>query len=106
MRSAEKNQLAVKVLGMGEEWKGGDMANSVGGGQKVLIMRKALESYKDDAEMIIMFTDSYDVLFNANQQQILEKFHQFEARVVFSAEGFCWPDDQLASEYISLWLLL
>jgi len=99
MRSAEKNQLAVKVLGMGEEWKGGDMANSVGGGQKVLIMRKALESYKDDAEMIIMFTDSYDVLFNANQQQILEKFHQFEARVVFSAEGFCWPDDQLASEY-------
>ena len=27
---------------------------------------------------------------------ILEKFHKFNARVVFSAEGFCWPDKTLA----------
>jgi len=99
MRSAKKNHLPVKVLGMGEEWKGGDMANSVGGGQKVLMMRQALESYKDDPEMIILFTDAYDVLFNANRQQILEQFNKFNARVVFSAEGFCWPDAHLASEY-------
>lgn len=99
MRSVDKNQIPVKVLGMGEEWKGGDMANSVGGGQKVLMMRKALESHKDDKEMIILFTDSYDVLFNANQQQILDKFLEFNARVVFSAEGFCWPDAHLATDY-------
>lgn len=90
---------------MGEEWKGGDMANSVGGGQKVLMMRQALESYKDDPEMIILFTDAYDVLFNANRQQILEQFNKFNARVVFSAEGFCWPDAHLASEYIHLYFL-
>lgn len=105
MRSAKKNHLPVKVLGMGEEWKGGDMANSVGGGQKVLMMRQALESYKDDPEMIILFTDAYDVLFNANRQQILEQFNKFNARVVFSAEGFCWPDAHLASEYIHLYFL-
>ena len=98
MRSAKKNQLSVKVLGMGEEWKGGDMTNSVGGGQKVLMMRQALESYKDDPEMMILFTDAYDVLFNANRQQIVEQFNKFDARVVFSAEGFCWPDAHLASE--------
>merc|ERR1712071_238652 len=99
MRSAKKNELSVKVLGMGEEWKGGDMTNSVGGGQKVLMMRQALESYKDDPEMMILFTDAYDVLFNANRQQIVEQFNKFDARVVFSAEGFCWPDAHLASEY-------
>ena len=42
------------------------MANSVGGGQKVLMLRKEMELHKDDSKKIIMFTDSYDVLFNAN----------------------------------------
>lgn len=74
------------------------MANSVGGGQKVLLLRKELENHKDDTEKIIMFTDAYDVLFNADEEKILEQFRQFNARVVFSAEGFCWPDPNLASQ--------
>ncbi len=74
------------------------MANSVGGGQKVLMLRKELELHKDDPEKIVMFTDAYDVLFNADQEKILEQFLQFNARVVFSAEGFCWPDPNLASK--------
>ncbi|XP_046639801.1 procollagen-lysine,2-oxoglutarate 5-dioxygenase 1-like isoform X1 [Daphnia pulicaria] len=98
-RSVRINGLPVKVLGLGEEWKGGDMANSVGGGQKVLMLRKEVELHKDDPEKIIMFTDSYDVLFNANEEKILEQFLQFNARVLFSAEGFCWPDPTLASKY-------
>lgn len=83
---------------MGEKWEGGDMANSVGGGQKVLLLRKELELHKDDPEKIILFTDAYDVLFNADEEKILEKFRSFDARVVFSAEGFCWPDANLAAE--------
>jgi hypothetical protein len=78
--------------------KGGDMANSVGGGQKVLMLRKEMELHKDDPKKIIMFTDSYDVVFNANEEKILEQFLQFNARVLFSAEGFCWPDPNLASK--------
>lgn len=72
---------------------------SVGGGQKVIMLRKEVEKHKDDKDMIIMFTDAYDVLFNADQEKILETFRQFDARVVFSAEGFCWPDTNLASKY-------
>nr|CAH0113763.1 unnamed protein product [Daphnia galeata] len=98
-RSVKINGLPVKVLGLGEEWKGGDMANSVGGGQKVLMLRKEMELHKDDPKKIIMFTDSYDVVFNANEEKILEQFLQFNARVLFSAEGFCWPDPNLASKY-------
>jgi hypothetical protein len=39
---------------------------------------------------------SYDVVLTAGKAEILEKFNKFNARVVFSAEGFCWPDPSLA----------
>lgn len=39
---------------------------------------------------------SYDVVFTAGADVILSKFLDFDSRVVFSAEGFCWPDQGLA----------
>ena len=78
--------------------KGGDVANTVGGGQKVLLLKEGLEKHKDDKENIIMFTDAYDVVFNGDAEQILTRFRELKARVLFSAEGFCWPDSSLASE--------
>jgi procollagen-lysine,2-oxoglutarate 5-dioxygenase len=43
----------------------------------------------------------YDVVFNGNAEDILTKYkkHYADARVLFSAEGFCWPDKTLTSEY-------
>ena len=41
---------------MGEQWLGGDMT-SVGGGQKVILLRKALEKYQKDENLVIMFVD-------------------------------------------------
>ena len=48
-----------------------------------------------------MFTDAYDVLLLEDGSTILGKFktHFPEARVVFSAEPFCWPDVNLAEKY-------
>ena len=39
---------------------------------------------------------SYDVVFTADADTILRRFLDFSCRVVFSAEGFCWPDQNLA----------
>ena len=39
---------------------------------------------------------SYDVVFVAGVDLILQRFKDFKSRVVFSAEGFCWPDQSLA----------
>uniref|UniRef100_A0A8C6WKN6 Procollagen-lysine, 2-oxoglutarate 5-dioxygenase 3 n=1 Tax=Neogobius melanostomus TaxID=47308 RepID=A0A8C6WKN6_9GOBI len=64
------------VLGLGEEWKGGDVAKTVGGGQKVRWLKKELLRHKDDQNKVVLFVDSYDVIF-----------------------GFCWPDQKLASKY-------
>ena len=45
---------------------------------------------------LIPSLDSYDVIFTAGADVILSKFKDFKSRVVFSAEGFCWPDKSLA----------
>ena len=39
---------------------------------------------------------SYDVIFTGGADAIISKFKDFSCRVVFSAEGFCWPDESLA----------
>ena len=85
---------------MGETWTGGDdMANSPGGGFKVNLLKADLEQYKDRDDLVIMFTDSYDVVILAEAEQILETFETFNAKVVFGAEAFCWPDESLRDQY-------
>ena len=44
------------MFGLGEKWKGGDMTGQ-GGGHKVNILKHELEHYKDDENLVIMFTD-------------------------------------------------
>ncbi|KAK9501159.1 hypothetical protein O3M35_002249 [Rhynocoris fuscipes] len=98
MRSADVYNIPVKVLGMHEKWEGGNM-NYRGGGHKVNLLRRALKPYKDNTSKIVMFTDSYDVIFLGGVDQILQRFIELDSRLVFSAEVFCWPDEDLASKY-------
>eukprot|EP00918_Siedleckia_nematoides_P034694 GHVU01075451.1.p1 GENE.GHVU01075451.1~~GHVU01075451.1.p1 ORF type:complete len:720 (+),score=75.26 GHVU01075451.1:2-2161(+) len=99
MDSADKYGYKVKVLGMGEKWKGGDVARYPGGGHKVSLFKAALEEYKDAKDTVVMFVDSYDVVFSAGPKEVLNAFKKFEAKVVFSAEDFCWPDQSLTDKY-------
>uniref|UniRef100_A0A673K8Q8 Procollagen-lysine,2-oxoglutarate 5-dioxygenase 3-like n=1 Tax=Sinocyclocheilus rhinocerous TaxID=307959 RepID=A0A673K8Q8_9TELE len=99
MRTIRQFNYTVQVLGLGEEWKGGDVARTVGGGQKVRWLKKELEKHKDKQNTVIMFVDSYDVILASGPEELLRKFSRFSHRVVFSAEGFCWPDQRLASKY-------
>ncbi|XP_033839766.1 multifunctional procollagen lysine hydroxylase and glycosyltransferase LH3 isoform X1 [Periophthalmus magnuspinnatus] len=99
MKTATQFNYTVKVLGLGEEWRGGDVAKTVGGGQKVRWLKKELLRHKDDPQKVILFVDSYDVIFASGPEELLHKFSRFGHKVVFSAEGFCWPDQRLASKY-------
>lgn len=47
----------VQVLGLGEEWKGGDVARTVGGGQKVRWLKKELLKHSEEKDTVIMFVD-------------------------------------------------
>lgn len=99
MDTANFFKLKILVIGMGEEWHGGDMQHSVGGGQKINMLRSNLEQYKNDPNLVIMFTDSYDVLFAGGEEQILKNFLSFNARMIFSAESTLWPDKTLKDQF-------
>lgn len=91
--------LKTQVLGLHQEWKGGDIARLPGGGQKIRLLKKYLKSVSTQSDLVVLFTDSYDVIMSApgGPEEILARFRAFEpARVVFSSEKYCWPDPKLA----------
>ena len=88
-RSAEVNELPFKILGLGVKFEGF--------GTKVNLLKEELKRHVNDPNKIILCTDAYDVLINSGADQIIETFKKFNANIVFSAEGNCWPDASLAS---------
>lgn len=42
---------------MGKKWEGGDVERWPGGGQKINLLREALESVKDEKDTLVMFVD-------------------------------------------------
>ncbi|XP_029471734.1 procollagen-lysine,2-oxoglutarate 5-dioxygenase 2 isoform X2 [Rhinatrema bivittatum] len=99
MQSAKYFNYSVKVLGGAEAWKGGGSANSIGGGQKVRLLKEALSGYADQEDLLILFTDSYDVIFAEGPEELLKKFQESHHKVIFTAEGLIWPDKRLADKY-------
>jgi len=102
-KSCSYYNIPYIILGLGDEWKSGEAENGVllepGGAQKIHYLREELKSWPDLEDHIILFTDSYDVVFNSSPKEILEKFRNFRTEVVFSTEKTCWPDENLASDY-------
>ena len=92
--SCEIYNLDYKILGLNQEWKGGNMKQGMGGGMKINLLRDDLINYNDDD--IIFFTDSYDTIFLTNSDEILEKYYKFNSDIVFSGEETCWPDKNLS----------
>uniref|UniRef100_A0A8D0DWG2 procollagen-lysine 5-dioxygenase n=1 Tax=Salvator merianae TaxID=96440 RepID=A0A8D0DWG2_SALMN len=99
MESAKYYNYTVKVLGRGEEWKGGDILNSIGGGQKVRLLKSALQEYADQKDLVVMYVDCYDVIFAGGPEELLKKFQQANHKVVFAADGLIWPDKRLSDKY-------
>lgn len=98
MRSAKHFNYSVKVLGRGEKWRGGDYMSAPGGGQKVRLLKAALEEMSDE-DKIVLFIDSYDVVFASGPKELLKKFQQTKHKVVFSSESLIWPDRHLEDKH-------
>ncbi|XP_033928119.1 multifunctional procollagen lysine hydroxylase and glycosyltransferase LH3-like isoform X2 [Melopsittacus undulatus] len=101
LRSAQRFNYSVQTLGLGQPWRGGDVAHTVGGGQKVRWLREALEPLKRRGELLVLFVDSYDVVLAGPAHELLASFSSAPPPpgLLFSAEGFCWPRGELASSY-------
>ncbi|XP_075903670.1 procollagen-lysine,2-oxoglutarate 5-dioxygenase 2 isoform X2 [Nelusetta ayraudi] len=102
MQSASYFNYTVKVLGMGEAWKGGDVGRSIGGGQKVRLLKEAMDALEVQEDLVVLSVDSYDLIFAGGPEELLRKFQQANHKVVFAAEGLVWPDKRLADKYPSV----
>lgn len=56
-RSLSVYELKSEILGHGIEWQGGNVIDSIGGGHKVNLLKDALKRYKDEDNLLILFTD-------------------------------------------------
>lgn len=104
MRSCEIYNNPYKILGLGKQWKGGNLEKGPGGGQKINLLKEELLSWSIEKleNTIVLFTDSYDVIINSNKDEILSKYNNKDNKeqpILFSAERFCWPDKNLESFY-------
>ncbi|XP_071946105.1 procollagen-lysine,2-oxoglutarate 5-dioxygenase 1-like isoform X2 [Antedon mediterranea] len=98
-KSCEQHGVKVQVLGMHKQWVGGDLQRFPGGGQKVNLFIEAQEKYKDEPDTIVLFTDSYDVIFLGGLKEIVRKFKDLNCNLVFGAENYIWPDTSLRHSY-------
>ncbi|XP_034552367.1 procollagen-lysine,2-oxoglutarate 5-dioxygenase 1 [Notolabrus celidotus] len=96
--SAKHFNYTVKVLGRGEKWEGGGYMSAPGGGQKVRLLKAALEEMKAE-DKVILFIDSFDVVFASGPKELLKKFQQAKHKVVFSSETLIWPDRHLEDKH-------
>lgn len=51
--------VSSQVLGMGDPWKGGDVGHSIGGGQKVRLLKEAMEALADQEDLVVLSVDRY-----------------------------------------------
>ena len=75
----------LEVIGMGTTYPGL--------GLKIIAMAEWLPTVPDDEYVLLV--DAYDVLFLQSAEEILQRFHQFCAPIVFGAETRCHPDTAL-----------
>ena len=94
--SARKYGIDIVNVGTNIEWEGTDMS-ALGGGMKINLMKNYVKDLHDDD--IILFTDAYDVFYADDLETITERFLEFNKEIVFSGELFCYPHEQLASEF-------
>lgn len=101
--SCKKNDIPYIILGLGDKWDSGHAENGVlittGGAQKIIYLRDEIKNWDNLENTIILFTDSYDVIFNDGPKEILKKFREFNTPILFSAEKTCWPNEDLMVHY-------
>jgi len=101
--SCTKNNIPYIILGLGDKWESGRAENGVllepGGAQKIIYLRDEINKWDDLDNTIILFSDSYDVIFNDTPDNIIRKFREFNRPLVFSAEKTCWPNQELSDRY-------
>ena len=114
IRSLEHFNLKYKILGFSDTKYS---MTGIGGGFKIKLLNEYLDNMNLSEDTIIIFTDSFDVIFNDNGKNIIEKYKKIvksyvdtnnsiknidldiKNKIIFSTEISCWPDTSLKDVY-------
>ena len=94
--SSINNGFEFLNIGDGVEWKGTDMSGP-GGGQKVNILKNYINNLPDHD--VILFADGYDTFTTKEIEEIERRYLEFQCKVLFGAEEWCWPDKNLSDQF-------
>ena len=86
----ETNPDVTNILD--EEWKGGTMEGP-GGGQKLNCLRRYIQGLPDHD--VVIFTDGFDVFWTRGVDEVVGRWLDMKAEVVFAAEKHLWPNKHL-----------
>ena len=100
-KSFKKFGYNYELLGVGEQWFGGDeIINYPGAGQKINILKKRLQEIVNEGKNpIILMLDGYDTIVLRSVFHLISTYTNMKAKVLFGAEKSCWPDIHLKSAY-------
>ena len=96
-KSGSSNGFNFVNLGEGVEWTGGTMEGP-GGGQKINLLKEYLEKLPD--RDVVIFCDGYDVFTADHVDEVICRYLSMHHKVVFAAERYCWPDQDLSDKLI------
>ena len=96
--SGRRYGVDIEPLGLGQVWRGGDVAKGPGGGQKINLLRPALRQLPPTQP--VLFVDGYDTIVSRHAKDILTLWQESgKGAPLFAAEVFCWPDTGRADDY-------
>jgi len=89
-RLRHTNNEVINILNTA--WKGGTMEGP-GGGQKLNALRDWIKDLPDHD--VVVFTDGFDVFWTRDLDEVVGRFLEMKAEVVFAAEKYLWPNQHL-----------
>lgn len=86
-KSACLNGVKIHILGQGYK----NLFDN-GLGLKISLLRQFMKEIpKSDTTKVILFVDGSDVIFQANETEILSRFLESNSKILFSGEHSCFP---------------
>jgi len=92
--SAKYHDFEFTNLGKNVDWIGGDMLNSLGGGQKLRALNDYIQDLPDTD--VVFFCDAYDIFMVDSLNEMVYRYLENGHKVLFGGERICWPDDSLS----------
>lgn len=92
-------KLMTGVKNLGEMFPSVQIGHGKGFGYKIILLRIFLDTVTDDDH--VLFTDGHDVRITGSPDEIMARYWDFGADIVFAAERNCWPVKAMEQKYLT-----